>query len=90
MSVRLAFGGDDARLTVTDSGAPPGPAGGMPAGGMVGGGMVGGGVPAGGVPGGYGLTGLRERAELAGGTFSAGPSEGSGWRVEVVLPVTVP
>jgi signal transduction histidine kinase len=85
VSVRLAIGRDDARLTVTDSGAPPGPAGGMPAGGG-----VGGGTPAGGMVGGYGLTGLRERAELAGGTFSAGPSEGSGWRVEVVLPVSAP
>jgi signal transduction histidine kinase len=70
VSVRLAFGTDDVRLTVTDSGAPPGPAGGA--------------------VGGYGLTGLRERAELAGGTFSAGPSEDSGWRVEVVLPVAAP
>jgi len=57
---------------------------------MPAGGMVGGGVPAGGMVGGYGLTGLRERAELAGGTFSAGPSQGSGWRVAVVLPVTAP
>lgn len=44
--------------------------------------------PAGGPPG-YGLTGLRERAELAGGTFSAGPN-GTGWRVEVVLPLAQP
>ncbi|WP_345634050.1 sensor histidine kinase [Rugosimonospora acidiphila] len=51
--------------------------------------------------GGYGLTGLRERAELAGGTFSAGPAEhsgpeatgpepsgpeGSGWRVRISVP----
>lgn len=40
--------------------------------------------------GGYGLTGLRERAELAGATFSAGPWEGSpgerDWRVSVIIP----
>jgi signal transduction histidine kinase len=38
--------------------------------------------------GGYGLTGLRERAELAGGTFeagAAGPGE-LGWRVDVRIP----
>lgn len=35
--------------------------------------------------GGYGLTGLRERAELAGGTFRAGPDE-DGWRVDVRIP----
>jgi signal transduction histidine kinase len=35
--------------------------------------------------GGYGLTGLRERAELAGGTFTAGP-DGDGWRVDVRIP----
>jgi signal transduction histidine kinase len=35
--------------------------------------------------GGYGLTGMRERAELLGGTLAAGPS-GSTWRVELVLP----
>ena len=35
--------------------------------------------------GGYGLTGLRERAELAGGTFRAGP-DGDGWRVDVRIP----
>ena len=35
--------------------------------------------------GGYGLTGLRERAELAGGTFTAGP-DGDVWRVDVRIP----
>lgn len=35
--------------------------------------------------GGYGLTGLRERAELAGGEFDAGPFDG-GWRVNVRIP----
>jgi signal transduction histidine kinase len=35
--------------------------------------------------GGYGLSGLKERAELAGGTLHAGPSE-DGWVVEVRVP----
>jgi signal transduction histidine kinase len=35
---------------------------------------------------GYGLTGLRERAVLLGGTLSAGPSADRGWRVEAELP----
>ncbi|HEY2792687.1 MAG TPA: histidine kinase [Micromonosporaceae bacterium] len=35
--------------------------------------------------GGYGLTGLRERAELAGGTIEAGPVD-DGWRVSVRIP----
>jgi signal transduction histidine kinase len=34
---------------------------------------------------GYGLTGLRERAELVGGTLSAGPADGE-WRVRLQLP----
>jgi len=38
-----------------------------------------------GAGGGYGLTGLRERAQLAGGEFSAGPRDG-GWRVGVRIP----
>ncbi len=35
--------------------------------------------------GGYGVPGMRERAQLLGGTLSAGPS-GPGWRVELHLP----
>jgi signal transduction histidine kinase len=44
-------------------------------------------APAGvdGTGGGYGLAGLRERAELAGGEFVAGP-DGDGWRVSVRIP----
>jgi signal transduction histidine kinase len=41
-------------------------------------------VPAGG--GGHGLTGMRERAELLGGTFRAGPDGRGGYLVEAVLP----
>jgi signal transduction histidine kinase len=35
--------------------------------------------------GGYGLSGLKERAELAGGTLDAGPY-GDGWRVRLSIP----
>ncbi len=41
-------------------------------------------VPAGG--GGHGLTGMRERAELLGGSFRAGPDDRGGHLVEAVLP----
>lgn len=37
---------------------------------------------------GHGLTGMRERATLAGGTLSVGPAEGGGFEVDVVLPTT--
>jgi len=36
--------------------------------------------------GGYGLPGMRERAELLGGTLRAGP-DGQGWRVRLSLPL---
>jgi signal transduction histidine kinase len=39
-----------------------------------------------GTGGGYGLTGLRERAELLGGTLRAGP-DGTAWTVQLRLPV---
>ena len=35
---------------------------------------------------GHGLMGMRERATLAGGTFSAGPGDGGGFVVDVTLP----
>lgn len=38
-----------------------------------------------GVPGGYGLSGMRERAELSGGTLTAGPTP-TGFRVEFEVP----
>jgi signal transduction histidine kinase len=45
-------------------------------------------VPAGSLAtsgGGYGIAGMRERAEALGGTLAAGPTE-SGWRVELRIP----
>jgi len=42
--------------------------------------------PAEGTEGGHGLRGLRQRAEALGGTFSAGPDEAGGFRVEMRLP----
>ena len=36
--------------------------------------------------GGHGAMGMRERLELYGGTFSAGPRAGGGWSVEARLP----
>lgn len=35
---------------------------------------------------GFGLVGMEERAQLLGGTLSAGPAPDGGWRVEAVLP----
>ena len=37
---------------------------------------------------GYGLTGMKERAGLLGGTFEAGPDPDRGWTVTAVLPRT--
>ncbi|MFF8380797.1 sensor histidine kinase [Streptomyces sp. NPDC015661] len=37
--------------------------------------------------GGYGLVGMRERAELLGGSLSAGPRPGGGFHVTAVLPL---
>jgi signal transduction histidine kinase len=41
-------------------------------------------------PGGHGLTGMRERIGLYGGTLTADPLPGRGFRVAARLPVTVP
>jgi len=36
---------------------------------------------------GYGLLGMRERAEMFGGTLSAGPRRGGGFSVRFVIPI---
>ncbi|MBO0608131.1 sensor histidine kinase [Myceligenerans salitolerans] len=36
---------------------------------------------------GFGLTGMNERARALSGTFEAGPDDGGGWTVHVVLPL---
>jgi signal transduction histidine kinase len=46
------------------------------------------GVPPGELVAGHGLMGMRERAALAGGEFSAGPGESGGFEVNVTLPVS--
>jgi signal transduction histidine kinase len=38
---------------------------------------------------GFGLRGMRERVEILDGWLSAGPEPGHGWRVDVVLPLTL-
>ncbi|WP_341957762.1 sensor histidine kinase [Microbacterium sp. LWH13-1.2] len=40
--------------------------------------------------GGYGLRGMRERVELLGGTFTAGPISDGGWEVAASLPLRDP
>jgi len=43
-------------------------------------------TPAAAPSGGYGLRGMRERVELLGGTFTAGPTSEGGWEVTASLP----
>ena len=44
------------------------------------------GASAGGAPG-HGIAGMKERAEMVGGTLAAGPRPGGGYRVHARLPV---
>jgi signal transduction histidine kinase len=39
------------------------------------------------ISGGNGLIGMRERANVFGGTLDAGPRPGGGWHVHAVLPI---
>ena len=47
-------------------------------------------VPGAGPEPGFGLLGMAERAQLLGGSLSAGPGPEGGWVVEAVLPVETP
>ncbi|MFI5998499.1 sensor histidine kinase [Streptomyces sp. NPDC051362] len=71
VSVTLEFAEGAAILEVLDDGA----------------GKLAGGTPV--VPGsgGNGLVGMRERVDVHGGRFTAGPRLGPGWRIKVELPV---
>ena len=75
VDVTLEYRPDATVLQVRDHGAP-----GVPA-------AVGAPGANGGAPGGYGLTGMRERAELLGGRLRAEPAD-DGFRVELWLPAT--
>jgi signal transduction histidine kinase len=68
-----AGSGDDVVLVVADENAHPEPATALAA------------EPLSDTGGGFGLRGMRERAELLGGTLTAG-ANGRGWRVELRLP----
>jgi signal transduction histidine kinase len=68
-TVHLDFTPDQVILTVTDTGCPDGHAPG----------------PLAQSGGGYGIEGLRERAQLLGGTLVAGP-QGAGWQVTLAVP----
>jgi signal transduction histidine kinase len=75
--VRVAANGDGSsvRVTVTDDGR------GLPAGG------AGLGPRGDGLEGGFGMSGMRERAELVGGELELGPAPGGGTTVRLTVPM---
>ncbi|WP_405586214.1 sensor histidine kinase [Streptomyces sp. NBC_01092] len=72
VAITLRFDGDAVLISVVDDG---------------GGRLAGPGAAAERVSGGNGLVGMRERVEVSGGSFTAGPRLGAGWQVEAELPV---
>jgi signal transduction histidine kinase len=88
VEVRLAYEPDRVCLTIEDFGPSSAPAAGGKPGGKPGSGS---GSDSGSVSrsgygrSGYGLTGMRERAQLLGGTFTAGVTP-AGYRVELQIP----
>ncbi len=74
VTITLRFDGDAVLIRVIDDGA----------------GKLAGHEPvSGGSGGGNGLVGMRERVEVSGGRFTAGPRLGAGWQVDAELPVRV-
>jgi signal transduction histidine kinase len=74
VTITLRFDGDAVLVRVIDDGA----------------GKLAGHEPAsGGSGGGNGLVGMRERVEVSGGRFTAGPRLGAGWQVDAEIPVRV-
>jgi hypothetical protein len=80
--VRVNYEPDSVRLTIEDFGLPGGARAPGSAGRTDG---AGGSDGAGRADGGYGLTGMRERAELLGGTLTAGATAEGFW-VELRVP----
>ncbi|MEV1063265.1 histidine kinase [Streptomyces sp. NPDC050263] len=76
VTITLQFDKDVVRIEVADDGA----------GKLVGSGS-GSGPVVGSRAGGNGLVGMRERLEVSGGSFAAGPRLGTGWQVAAKLPV---
>ncbi|RNL70841.1 sensor histidine kinase [Streptomyces sp. I6] len=81
--------GGTVEVTVLDHGRPagPGPEGAEGAEGAEGTEGTDGETVAGGGSGGHGLVGMRERVTALGGTLTAGPRYGGGFRVQAILPV---
>lgn len=80
--VRIGCAPDVLTVTVTDDGAGPAP-------GSAGSSASAGPDPEGRSPG-HGIPGMRERASAYGGSLTAGPLPGGGWRVAAVLMLTTP
>ncbi|MFC4472835.1 sensor histidine kinase [Streptomyces xiangluensis] len=72
VAITLRFDKDAVLISVVDDGA---------------GKLVGSQATADRVSGGNGLVGMRERVEVSGGSFTAGPRLGAGWQVDAELPV---
>ncbi|MEU9455862.1 histidine kinase [Streptomyces sp. NPDC048277] len=72
VSITLRFGKDVVRIGVVDDGA---------------GRLTGSRAVTDRGSGGNGLVGMRERVEVSGGTFTAGPRLGAGWQVDAEIPV---
>jgi signal transduction histidine kinase len=92
-ALSLSYRTDGIELEIEDAPAPdaaPHRSGGPNSGALASGGLASGARTSGGLTfGGYGLTGMRERAELLGGTLTAGPTD-QGFQVLLWLPTGSP